>query len=92
MGQCCGMEKRISMNEIQVDANGANANDSNNPYLESKNSRRSSQNREDKIPVIVNAKSLYDSDAAGNEEIKSTALKDMQRKINQAAAEDYGNT
>ena len=68
MGQCCGMERRITMNEITADANGEKQD---NPYLESK---KSNNDYSDDQTPLVQAKSIYDSDVGKNEEIKSLAL------------------
>ena len=68
MGQCCGMERRITMNEVTTDVNGEKQD---NPYLESKKSNNDCS--DDQTP-LVQAKSIYDSDVGKNEEIKSLAL------------------
>ena len=45
MGQCCGLEKRITMGEVSAGVNGAEElkDKNDNPYLESKPKKRDSK-------------------------------------------------
>ena len=66
MGQCCGMEKRITMGEVSAGVNGADQlkQKDDNPYLESKAEKKGGKPQ-------VQAKSIHDSDVgSASEEVE----------------------